>query len=122
MKRLTKKGNLTGKTIRFLEDVTYCTIEDINERMMSGVEYKGMPIDGMIQDEINDVIDYLESIGFIKNNKVVIPNGTEATIIFDNSGNDVDLKINDKLVIVIINDFSFDENATDEAIKAEIVK
>lgn len=28
MKQLNKKGNLTGKKIRFLEDVVYCTIED----------------------------------------------------------------------------------------------
>lgn len=122
MKRLTKKGNLVGKKIRFLEDVIYCTIEDINKRMMSGVQYKGTPIDGMIQDEIEDLLDYLDGIGFIKNNKVVIPNGTEATIIYDNVGNDIDLKINNELVIVIINDFSFDENATDESIKAEIVE
>jgi hypothetical protein len=122
MKRLNKKGNLTGKKIRFLEDVVYCTIEDIDKRMVPGIEYQGVLNDSMIQDEILKLIEYLKSIDFVKNDKIVIPADTEALITYDNMGNDVDIKINGRLTISIINDFSFNENATEEAIKAEIVE
>jgi len=122
MKRLNKKGNLTGKKIRFLEDVVYYTIEDIDKRMVPGIEYQGVLNNSMIQDEILKLIEYLKSIDFVKNDKIVIPADTEALITYDNMGNDVDIKINGRLTISIINDFSFNENATEEAIKAEIVE
>lgn len=122
MKRLTKKGNLTGKKIRFLEDVVYCTVNDLKNRTMSGIEYDGNPVDGMGRDGILKLTEYLKSINFIKNDKVVIPAGTEANVIYDNAGNDVDLKINNDLVLVLINDFSFNENASNEAMKAEIIE
>lgn len=122
MKRLTKKGNLTGKKIIFLEDVQYATEKEFTDRTISGIEYQGVSIDSMIQDEIIEMIEYLISIGFVKGDNVIIPAGTEATIIYDNSGNDVDLKINDKLTLVLANDFSFNENANEESIKAEIIE
>lgn len=120
--------NLKGKKIKFLEDVTYGRLSEFNPNikqpsLAAGLEFKGELNDGMNQEQFDELASHLQSIGFIKDGDIVIPAGTIVEITFDNMGNDVDMQIDEKLNINIINGFVFDGISTgnEEEFLAEIV-
>jgi len=116
MKRLGK--GLTSKKIKFLRDTEYCEMDDLDANdknsYASGVLFDGELNDDLNPKEFEKFTRYLNDIGFIKNNILTIPEGTIATVIYDNAGNDLELKINDRLNIVIVNNFVFNDGPYDE--------
>jgi hypothetical protein len=111
-------NDLTGKKIKFLRDVEYAEMDDLNsndnDSYASGVVFDGELNDGLNVDEFKNFAKYLEGIGFVKNNFLTIPEGTTAEVVYDNSGNDLELKINDRLNIVIVNNFVFNNESDHE--------
>lgn len=117
MKRLIKKAVYMGKKIKFLEDVPYAVIDEMNYNgntaCYSGIEYNGKVNEKMNQEEFDELEEYLNSNGFIKGSVFTIPEGAVGTVVGETL-NDVDLQLTDKLKVVLINYF-----VTDPAKKGE---
>lgn len=123
-------GTLEGKTIRFLQDVNYCSVDDILDGSSDSPMINGVFADGTVngeheptEEQLQAVIDELTRQGFVTDGEIIIKAGMEAVIsgvVVDGCGA-CDVIIGNVCFEILAYDFTFEEPEEDEEIQISLV-